>query len=144
LGAFALTRATATKILKNSIFTITYGVVVFSIVVQGLTLETIARRTLTGRADVIDVNTSGFPVFMASYFGFYAFPIFDPLASYGSFMRQLPSLSDARYKTSRSGRDGARPSLASSGASKPASRTFHPGDCGGAPVGASPPRWNLG
>jgi monovalent cation:H+ antiporter, CPA1 family len=36
---------------KNSILTITYGVVVFSIVVQGLTLETIARRALTGRTD---------------------------------------------------------------------------------------------
>jgi monovalent cation:H+ antiporter, CPA1 family len=35
----------------NSILTITYGVVVFSIVVQGLTLETIARRALKGHTD---------------------------------------------------------------------------------------------
>jgi monovalent cation:H+ antiporter, CPA1 family len=33
---------------KNSILTIAYGIVVFSIVVQGLTLETIARRALKG------------------------------------------------------------------------------------------------
>ena len=36
---------------KNSILTITYGIVVFSIVVQGLTLETVARRALTGHTD---------------------------------------------------------------------------------------------
>jgi CPA1 family monovalent cation:H+ antiporter len=36
---------------KNSILTIAYGIVVFSIVVQGLTLETIARRALTGQTD---------------------------------------------------------------------------------------------
>jgi monovalent cation:H+ antiporter, CPA1 family len=36
---------------KNSILTIAYGIVVFSIVVQGLTLETVARRALAGRAD---------------------------------------------------------------------------------------------
>ncbi len=34
---------------KSSILTITYGIVVFSIVVQGLTLEPLARRTLAGR-----------------------------------------------------------------------------------------------
>jgi monovalent cation:H+ antiporter, CPA1 family len=36
---------------QNSILTITYGIVVFSIVVQGLTLETVARRALAGRTD---------------------------------------------------------------------------------------------
>ena len=36
---------------KASILTIAYGIVVFSIVVQGLTLEPIARRALSGRAD---------------------------------------------------------------------------------------------
>ena len=36
---------------KNSILTIAYGIVVFSIVVQGLTLETVARRALAGRTD---------------------------------------------------------------------------------------------
>ena len=37
--------------IKDSILTITYGIVVFSIVVQGLTLEPIARRALSGPAD---------------------------------------------------------------------------------------------
>jgi monovalent cation:H+ antiporter, CPA1 family len=36
---------------KASILTIAYGIVVFSIVVQGLTLEPVARRALLGRAD---------------------------------------------------------------------------------------------
>jgi Na+:H+ antiporter len=36
---------------KNSILTIAYGVVVFSIVVQGLTLEAVARRALAGQTD---------------------------------------------------------------------------------------------
>jgi monovalent cation:H+ antiporter, CPA1 family len=36
---------------KNSILTIAYGIVIFSIVVQGLTLETVARRALAGRTD---------------------------------------------------------------------------------------------
>jgi CPA1 family monovalent cation:H+ antiporter len=36
---------------KNSILTIAYGIVVFSIVVQGLTLETVARRALAGHTD---------------------------------------------------------------------------------------------
>jgi monovalent cation:H+ antiporter, CPA1 family len=36
---------------KASILTIAYGIVVFSIVGQGLTLETVARRALAGRAD---------------------------------------------------------------------------------------------
>ena len=36
---------------KASILTITYGIVVFSIVVQGLTLERVARRALAGRTD---------------------------------------------------------------------------------------------
>jgi monovalent cation:H+ antiporter, CPA1 family len=37
--------------IKNSILTIAYGIVVFSIVVQGLTLETVARRALAGRTN---------------------------------------------------------------------------------------------
>jgi monovalent cation:H+ antiporter, CPA1 family len=37
--------------IKNSILTIAYGIVVFSIVVQGLTLETVARRALAGRSN---------------------------------------------------------------------------------------------
>ena len=36
---------------KASMLTIAYGIVVFSIVVQGLTLEPVARRALSGRAD---------------------------------------------------------------------------------------------
>jgi CPA1 family monovalent cation:H+ antiporter len=36
---------------KATILTITYGIVVFSIVVQGLTLERAARRALAGRVD---------------------------------------------------------------------------------------------
>jgi monovalent cation:H+ antiporter, CPA1 family len=36
---------------KNSILTIAYGIVVFSIVVQGLTLETVARRALAGQTE---------------------------------------------------------------------------------------------
>ena len=36
---------------KASILTIAYGIVVFSIVVQGLTLEPVARRALSGQAD---------------------------------------------------------------------------------------------
>jgi monovalent cation:H+ antiporter, CPA1 family len=36
---------------KASILTIAYGIVVFSIVVQGLSLEPVARRALLGRAD---------------------------------------------------------------------------------------------
>jgi CPA1 family monovalent cation:H+ antiporter len=36
---------------KNSILTIAYGIVVFSIVVQGLTLEKVARRALAGATD---------------------------------------------------------------------------------------------
>ena len=36
---------------KASILTIAYGIVVFSIVVQGLTLAPVARRALSGRAD---------------------------------------------------------------------------------------------
>jgi CPA1 family monovalent cation:H+ antiporter len=36
---------------KASILTIAYGIVVFSIVVQGLTLEPLARRALSGRVD---------------------------------------------------------------------------------------------
>jgi monovalent cation:H+ antiporter, CPA1 family len=36
---------------KTSILTITYGIVVFSIVVQGLTLERVALRALAGRVD---------------------------------------------------------------------------------------------
>jgi CPA1 family monovalent cation:H+ antiporter len=39
-------------VTKNSILTIAYGIVVFSIVVQGLTLEAVARRALAGQADV--------------------------------------------------------------------------------------------
>jgi monovalent cation:H+ antiporter, CPA1 family len=38
---------------KNLILTIAYGIVVFSIVVQGLTLETVARRALAGYTDGI-------------------------------------------------------------------------------------------
>ena len=36
---------------KASILTIAYGTVIFSIVVQGLTLESVARRALSGHAD---------------------------------------------------------------------------------------------
>jgi monovalent cation:H+ antiporter, CPA1 family len=36
---------------KASILTIAYGIVIFSIVVQGLTLEPVARRALSGQAD---------------------------------------------------------------------------------------------
>ena len=36
---------------KASMLTIAYGIVVFSIVVQGLTLEPAARRVLSGWAD---------------------------------------------------------------------------------------------
>jgi len=38
-------------VTKASILTITYGIVVFSIVVQGLSLERVARRALAGRFD---------------------------------------------------------------------------------------------
>jgi CPA1 family monovalent cation:H+ antiporter len=36
---------------KGPILTVAYGIVVFSIVVQGLTLERVARRTLSGGVD---------------------------------------------------------------------------------------------
>jgi CPA1 family monovalent cation:H+ antiporter len=37
--------------IKASILTITYGIVVFSIVAQGLTLKSVARWALAGRVD---------------------------------------------------------------------------------------------